>query len=366
METTRFGDSSKRAASLAKYQHGSNSKEPRVTETLETSMVGCIDYLYGYAVTLTGNREDVEDLVQETYARALQAANRLRSDSNIKRWLWIILRNVWLNQLRQRKFRSKTTELDANDRTDYLPADRSDDPDTQYERKWGQERLRRAILQLPKEFREIVVLRAFEELSYADIAGLLACPAGTVMSRLARARKKLRYLVEFGRSENLRRVTRPRLRLPPALGVEDVRDHPPGFDFDTPRGFGGLVRTCPPSELCRRASKTELFWRICHLNKEEEIMSAYLIVNIDVKDDTDYEEYKAKVPALVRKHGGEYLVRGGNFIVLEGDWKPNRLVLLRFPDIVAVQNLFNDPEYQPLKALRQRATESEIVGVEGT
>jgi uncharacterized protein (DUF1330 family) len=95
-------------------------------------------------------------------------------------------------------------------------------------------------------------------------------------------------------------------------------------------------------------------------------MSAYLIVNADVKDDTDYKEYRAKVPAVIRKHGGEYLVRGGNFIVLEGDWKPSRLVILRFPDIAAVQNLFNDPEYLALKALRQRVTESEIVAVEGS
>jgi uncharacterized protein (DUF1330 family) len=95
-------------------------------------------------------------------------------------------------------------------------------------------------------------------------------------------------------------------------------------------------------------------------------MSAYLIANIDVKDAADYEEYRAKVPALIRKHGGEYLVRGGNFTVLEGDWKPCRLVIMRFPDIAAVRNLFSDPEYQPLKALRQRVTESEIVAVEGT
>jgi uncharacterized protein (DUF1330 family) len=94
-------------------------------------------------------------------------------------------------------------------------------------------------------------------------------------------------------------------------------------------------------------------------------MSAYVIVNLVMKDATAYEEYKAKVPTLIRKHGGEYLVRGGNSIVLEGDWKPSRLVILRFPHMTAVQSLFNDPEYQPLRALRQTVTESEIVAVEG-
>jgi uncharacterized protein (DUF1330 family) len=72
------------------------------------------------------------------------------------------------------------------------------------------------------------------------------------------------------------------------------------------------------------------------------------------------------VPALVRKYGGEYLVRGGTFIVLEGEWEPNRLVVLRFPDLAAIQNLLNDPEYQPLKILRQRVTTCEMVAVEGT
>jgi uncharacterized protein (DUF1330 family) len=94
-------------------------------------------------------------------------------------------------------------------------------------------------------------------------------------------------------------------------------------------------------------------------------MSAYMIVNVDVKDPAIYEEYKTKVPALIRKHGGEYLVRGGKFIVLEGDWKPTRLVILRFPDIASAQALFRDPEYQPLKALRQRVSNANIVAVEG-
>lgn len=94
-------------------------------------------------------------------------------------------------------------------------------------------------------------------------------------------------------------------------------------------------------------------------------MSTYVIVNVDVKDPTVYEEYKARVPALIRKYGGEYLVRGGNFIIVEGDWKPSRLVMLRFPDITSAQSLFNDPEYQPLKALRQRASKTDIVAVEG-
>ncbi len=94
-------------------------------------------------------------------------------------------------------------------------------------------------------------------------------------------------------------------------------------------------------------------------------MAAYLIVNIDVHDSTAYEDYKAAVPALVRKHGGEYLARGGACEVLEGDWRPSRLVLFRFPDMTAIRAFFDDPEYQPLMSVRQRAAHTQSVAVEG-
>jgi uncharacterized protein (DUF1330 family) len=94
-------------------------------------------------------------------------------------------------------------------------------------------------------------------------------------------------------------------------------------------------------------------------------MAAYLIANIDVKDPVAYEEYKAKVPAIVKKYGGEYLARGGRFVILEGEWKPTRIAVLRFPTLEAMQALHDDPEYQPLKALRQRVTKTDFVVVEG-
>lgn len=94
-------------------------------------------------------------------------------------------------------------------------------------------------------------------------------------------------------------------------------------------------------------------------------MPAYMIVNVDIRDTAVYEDFIARVPPLVRKHGGEYLVRGGRFVVLEGDWKPRRLVICRFPDIASVQSLYDDPEYQPLKALRQSVSKIDGVAVEG-
>jgi len=94
-------------------------------------------------------------------------------------------------------------------------------------------------------------------------------------------------------------------------------------------------------------------------------MAAYLIVNIEVHDAAAFEDYKAGVPAFVRKHGGEYLSRGGACQVLEGDWRPSRLVLFRFPDAASVRAFFDDPDYQSLKALRQRAAHTDAVVVEG-
>ena len=94
-------------------------------------------------------------------------------------------------------------------------------------------------------------------------------------------------------------------------------------------------------------------------------MSAYLICDVDVKDPAAYEGYKAQVPAFIRKHGGEYLVRGGAHEVLEGDWQPTRLVVFRFPDKAAVKAFMDDPEYRPLAALRHRVARTDMVVVDG-
>jgi uncharacterized protein (DUF1330 family) len=105
--------------------------------------------------------------------------------------------------------------------------------------------------------------------------------------------------------------------------------------------------------------------RDLNYSMEEPTVTAYMIVNLNVADPVAYEEYKTKVPALIQKHGGKYLVRGGKFVVLEGEWRPTRLVLFEFPSIAAVQALFDDPEYQPLKTLRQRVSNTDAVVVEG-
>ncbi len=94
-------------------------------------------------------------------------------------------------------------------------------------------------------------------------------------------------------------------------------------------------------------------------------MSAYMIVDVDIRDSVKYEDYKRQIPALIARHGGEFIVRGGDLEVLEGDWIPTRLVIFRFPSLEAIHAFFDDPDYQLLKALRQRVSTMSVVAVEG-
>jgi len=151
--------------------------------------------LYGYAMVLSRNTADAEDLVQETCLRALRGMDGLRSNESAKSWLFAILRNIWLNQLRHWRTAPELIELDANGNGPSEPTDSTQDPHAEYVSHVEREQVRAAIQQLPVEFREIIILREYEGLSYQDIAALLECPPGTVMSRLARARSRLRELL---------------------------------------------------------------------------------------------------------------------------------------------------------------------------
>jgi RNA polymerase sigma-70 factor (ECF subfamily) len=154
-----------------------------------------LDGLYSYAMVLTRNHAEAEDLVQETYVRAIPAMNRLRSESNVKGWLFKILRNAWLNHLRKRHTAHEIawTDVEASSVRDI--AEPSKDSYHAFVSKMEREQVQTAIQALSVKFREVILLREFEELSYDEIAGLLDCPVGTVMSRLARARSNLRALL---------------------------------------------------------------------------------------------------------------------------------------------------------------------------
>ena len=85
-------------------------------------------------------------------------------------------------------------------------------------------------------------------------------------------------------------------------------------------------------------------------------MAVYLILDNEIHDPEAYKEYLAAAPEFVKKHGGEYLVRGGDFEVLAGNWDPKRLVIFRYPSREAIDNMLSDPGYQPWKKLRESVT----------
>jgi RNA polymerase sigma-70 factor (ECF subfamily) len=157
-----------------------------------------LDGLYSYALVLIRNHAEAEDLVQETCVRAIQAMGRLRQGSNMKGWLFTILRNVWLNQLRRWRNGPQVVEIEVDNGVANSVVDLSKDSHDLYVSKVEAEQVRAAIQDLPVEFREIILLREYEDLSYQEIASIMDCPVGTVMSRLARARAKLRDLLSAG------------------------------------------------------------------------------------------------------------------------------------------------------------------------
>lgn len=94
-------------------------------------------------------------------------------------------------------------------------------------------------------------------------------------------------------------------------------------------------------------------------------MPAYLHGEIEITDSDAYEEYRRQVPAMIAAHGGRYLVRGGDAELLEGEGPLLRQIVLEFPSLAALRAFYDAPEYQPLKALRQRASTGRLVAVEG-
>jgi len=94
-------------------------------------------------------------------------------------------------------------------------------------------------------------------------------------------------------------------------------------------------------------------------------MAAYVIVETDITDAAQYEQYKAASPAAIQAGGGRFLARGGKLAVLEGDWQPSRLVLLEFEDLAAARDWYQSEVYQPAKKLRDGAARLRMVAIQG-
>jgi RNA polymerase sigma-70 factor (ECF subfamily) len=151
-------------------------------------------------MTLACDPTDAEDLVQEACLRAIKGLVERDIEHDAKAWLFTILRNVWINQWRRRtrgpEFIWLGTNRDNDGAIEQWLSDDRERPDERFERNVLSERIRTAIANLPEVFREVVVLRYFEGFSYRQIASILDCPAGTIMSRLSRAKAELREALE--------------------------------------------------------------------------------------------------------------------------------------------------------------------------
>lgn len=162
-----------------------------------------LDGLHSAALRLTGNRAEAEDVVQETFLRAFRSFHRFSPGTNCRAWLFTIMRNAFLNRLR--KDGRQVLEADpgavetVSDTAQAFGA-AAEDPEEQFFRSVLHGDVDRALKALPLVFREAVVLADLEGLSYREIAEVLGCPVGTVMSRLSRGRHLLRQaLRQFAR-----------------------------------------------------------------------------------------------------------------------------------------------------------------------
>jgi RNA polymerase sigma-70 factor (ECF subfamily) len=146
--------------------------------------------LYRYARSLCGEPREAEELLQETYKRALAAKRKPEAADadEIRPWIFTIMRNVWQNERRRI---SRSREILFED----AAVVSGENVELAMSRKLLVSEVRAAVDSLPVIWREIIVMRDMEDLSYAEIATILGCPVGTVMSRLARAREALRQLL---------------------------------------------------------------------------------------------------------------------------------------------------------------------------
>jgi len=163
-----------------------------------TRIEACIPALRRYATALLRNREDADDLVHDCLVRALDKLHTRRDDADVRAWLFTIMHNLFISQLRRARARPARASLDETHE-----AAMSVRADQESRLNWRD--LLRGLNRLPVEQRTVILLVSVEDLSYAEAASVLGIPVGPGMARLARGRERLRQLTEEGE-------TRPALR----------------------------------------------------------------------------------------------------------------------------------------------------------
>jgi RNA polymerase sigma-70 factor (ECF subfamily) len=160
------------------------------SESFEQLAMPHFERLYNFACWLTHDRQEAEDLVQETYAKALKGFSSFQPGTNFRAWIYKILRNAFLTSRTGLKA-TTTVPLDLEGEEEALPVI-SETPESILLQRSDGRLVQQALEQLPVAYREVLLLCEVEEMSYQEISATLAIPMGTVMSRLSRARKALR------------------------------------------------------------------------------------------------------------------------------------------------------------------------------
>jgi RNA polymerase sigma-70 factor, ECF subfamily len=160
-------------------------------DSFEELAMPLFDSLYNFARWLTHDREEAEDLVQETYAKALTGFRSFAAGTNFRAWMYRILRNTFLTSRTGLKS-GMTISLDSEEGAESAAPATTETPESLFLERASQQMVQEAIAELPAIFREVVLLCDVQEMSYQEIAQVISIPIGTVMSRLARARNALR------------------------------------------------------------------------------------------------------------------------------------------------------------------------------
>jgi RNA polymerase sigma-70 factor (ECF subfamily) len=168
----------------------SSSQDDQPLAGFEELALPLFDSLYNFARWLAQNSHDAEDLVQETYLKALRSFASFQYGTNFRAWMFQILRNTFLSS-RTKLDRRMTVAMDSEEDGPELTVD-TKTPETILLNRSNSHLVQCAIEDLPVHYREALLLCEVEEMSYQEIAEVLSIPIGTVMSRLARARKAVR------------------------------------------------------------------------------------------------------------------------------------------------------------------------------
>jgi len=162
-----------------------------LVSVFEETILPHLDAAYNLARWLAHNERDAEDVVQEAFLRALRHFSSFKG-GDARPWLLAIVRNTYYTWLKHNRLPQEATTFDEHT---HPHTEDTEDPETLLLREADRQIVRRALRRLPHEFLEVIVLREFEELSYKEIAEIIQVPNGTVMSRLARARKRLAQIL---------------------------------------------------------------------------------------------------------------------------------------------------------------------------